>query len=89
MVAAFLLSFTDWSSFKRLVLYVKVHYKMIWKAQQTYFFQACLGHTPRSCLINYLTQIGHLINSIKLCLLCLFTGSYFLVKNSLIYWMKN
>ena len=45
-----------------------------------------------SCLINYLTLISYLINSIWLCLLCLFSGSksvlfqsYFLAKNSRIY----
>ena len=45
-----------------------------------------------SCLINYLTLISYLVNSIWLCLLCLFSGSksvlfqsYFLAKNSRIY----
>ena len=99
IVVGFLFSFTGSSSFKGLILSLKIPQNDLEKYRRPPFSQrVCVPtETPHgSCLINYLTMITYLINSIKLCLLCLFSGSksvlfqsYFLTKNSPVFWMTN
>ena len=92
----FLLSFTGSSSFKGLILYLKIPSNDLQNYRSpTFSYRLCVStEMPHSfCLVNYLTLVSYWINTL---LLCLFSGnksvlfqSYFLAKNSLIFWMKN
>ena len=74
IVVGFLFRFTGSSSFKGLILYLKNCYNDLEKYRRTTFSQRVCVPTEKphgSCIINYLTLISYLINSIWLCLLCL------------------
>ena len=67
IVVGFLLSFTGSSSFKGLILYLKIPSNDLQKYRRPTFSKHVCVPTKMphgSCLINYLTLISYLINSI-------------------------
>ena len=67
ILVGFLLSFTGSSSFKGLILYLKIPLNDLQKYRRPTFSQHVYVPTEMphgSCLINYLTLISYLINSI-------------------------